>query len=34
VDAKVYECEKKAKDSGKSIKEVIEDEYKIKLGEN
>ena len=34
VDAKVYECEKKAKDSGKSIKEVIENEYKIKLGED
>jgi len=31
VDAKVYEIEKKAKDNGKSIKKVIEDEYGMKL---
>jgi len=31
VDAKVYEVEKKAKESGKSVKEVIESEYGIKL---
>jgi len=31
VDAKVYEIEKKAKESGKSVKEVIESEYGMKL---
>lgn len=31
VDAKVYEIEKKAKESGKNIKEVIESEYGIKV---
>lgn len=31
VDAKIYEMEKKAKDSGKSIKEVIESDYGMKL---
>lgn len=31
VDAKIYEMEKKVRDSGKSIKEVIESEYGIKV---
>ncbi|MDD5202066.1 MAG: glycosyltransferase family 2 protein [Sulfurimonas sp.] len=31
VDAKIYEMEKKVKDSGKSIKEVIESDYGMKL---
>lgn len=31
VDAKIYEIEKKIKETGKSIKEVIKEEYGIKL---
>ena len=33
VDAKVYEIEKKAQENTESIKETIEKEYKIKLGD-
>lgn len=33
VDAKVYECEKKSNESGKSITKVLEEEYNIRLGE-
>jgi len=34
VDAKVYEIEQESKKNNISIKETIEKEYKIKLGES